>query len=239
MTKTQARQSIVKYIRVSFLQSETPLKAAFGQFPRQQRQRRREVFVFQDHPFGRAQGGGREVPDRLDPRFCHPVQRLLRRRRGHRLRHRAGPDGERRDPRRGLHAPKGLPLLPTGEGGQPGTCLDAGSLSSVMGGSVGGTGGPAQGGPCEVGFPPTPGGSPAFSGESRRKERRGLRPLAPRFMTRSFPLARFGVRSAAGRSLGYFVTHVRALIWRLSFIKCFFSIFFRKMRSKSVLAHRK
>ena len=84
--------------------------------------------------------------------------------RGHRLRHRAGPDGERRDPRRGLHAPKGLPLLPPGEGGQPGTCLDAGSLSSVMGGSVGGTGGPAQGGPCDVVSRPTPGGSPAFSG---------------------------------------------------------------------------
>ena len=34
-------------------------------------------------------------------------------------------------------------------------------------------------------------GSPAFSGESRRKERRGLRPLDPRFYNRSFPLAGF------------------------------------------------
>ena len=34
-------------------------------------------------------------------------------------------------------------------------------------------------------------GSPAFSGESRRKERRGLRPLDPRFHGRSFPLAGF------------------------------------------------
>ena len=47
---------------------------------------------------------------------------------------------------------------------------------------------------CDVGSRPTPGGSPAFSGESRRKERRGLRPLDPRvFYHRSFPLAGFCV----------------------------------------------
>ena len=42
--------------------------------------------------------------------------------------------------------------------------------------------GPAQVQTCDVGSRPTPGGSPAFSGESRRKERRGLRPLDPGFL---------------------------------------------------------
>ena len=35
--------------------------------------------------------------------------------------------------------------------------------------------GPLQGGPCHVGSRPAPGGGPAFSGESRRKERQGGR----------------------------------------------------------------
>ena len=122
--------------------------------------------------------------------------------RGHRLRHRTGPGGQGGDPRQGLHAPKGLPLLPTGEGGQPGACLDAGSLSSVMGGSVGGTGGPAQGGPCDVVSRPTPGGSPAFSGESRRKRAPGLCPWTPDFRARSLSLARFGVVGRSGTVVG-------------------------------------
>ena len=47
--------------------------------------------------------------------------------------------------------------------------------------SAGGASGPAQVSTCDVGSRPTPGGSPAFSGESRRKERRGQCPLDPRF----------------------------------------------------------
>ena len=127
--------------------------------------------------------------------------------------------------------------------------------------------GPAQVQTCGVVSRPTPGGSPAFSGESRRKERRGLRPLDPRFMTRSFPLARFGVgchivpvvRLFRGpctcpdlgtffrkmlsslffpENAPHFGAHVRALIWELSFAKCFPAYFSRKMRPKSVLAYR-
>ncbi len=45
-------------------------------------------------------------------------------------------------------------------------------------------------------------------------------------MARLLPLARFGVCATLSRWRGYYGTHVRALIWRLSFIKCFFSIFF-------------
>ena len=63
-------------------------------------------------------------------------------------------------------------------------------------------------------------------------------PAPPFFIARSFPLARFGVCATLSRWRGYYGTHVRALIWRLSFIKCFFSIFFRKMRPKSVLGYR-
>ena len=86
--------------------------------------------------------------------------------------------------------------------------------------------GPPQGGPCHVGSRPTPGGSPAFSGESRRKERRGLCPLDPLLLWparwHSLVLAWWG---AAGRWLGYFGAHVRALIWKLSFAKMLSSIF--------------
>ena len=41
--------------------------------------------------------------------------------------------------------------------------------------------GPSQVQTCNVVSRPTPGGSPAFSGESRRKERRGRCPLDPHF----------------------------------------------------------
>ena len=51
-------------------------------------------------------------------------------------------------------------------------------------------------------------------------------PGPPGFMARLLPLARFGVCATLSRWRGYYGTHVRALIWRLSFIKCFFSIFF-------------
>ena len=46
----------------------------------------------------------------------------------------------------------------------------------------GGASGPAQVRTCTVVSRPTPGGSPAFSGESRRKERRGPCPLDPLFL---------------------------------------------------------
>ena len=76
-------------------------------------------------------------------------------------------------------------------------------------------------------------GIQAFSRESPdAKSRGGNAPRPPWFRGRSFPLARFGVGGAAGRLLDYFVTHVRALIWRLSFAKCFFTIFFRKNASQ-------
>ena len=69
-------------------------------------------------------------------------------------------------------------------------------------------------------------GSPAFSGESRRKERRGRCPLDPLFLwparSHSLVLAWWG---AAGRLWGYYEAHVRALIWKLSFAKMLSSIF--------------
>ena len=87
-------------------------------------------------------------------------------------------------------------------------------------------GGPAQVRTCDVVSRPTPGGSPAFSGESRRKERRGPCPLDPRFKARSFPLARFGVVGRSGTIVVFSCNHFRALIWGLSFAKMLFSIFF-------------
>ena len=63
-----------------------------------------------------------------------------------------------------------------------------------------------------------PGGPPArrgphFSREMGRKRAGGLAPWTPVFMARSFPLARFGVGSAAERWKGYYGAHVCALIW--------------------------
>ena len=85
--------------------------------------------------------------------------------------------------------------------------------------------------------PPARRGSP-FLPRNGEKEGRGQAPWTPGFMARLLPLARFGVCATLSRCRGYYGTHVRALIWRLSFIKCFFSIFFRKMRPKSVLGYR-
>ena len=86
--------------------------------------------------------------------------------------------------------------------------------------------GPAQVQTCHVGSRPTPGGSPAFSGESRKKERRGLCPLDPLLLWsarwHSLVLAWWDTLS---RSLDYFGTHLRALIWGLSFAKMLCSIF--------------
>ena len=93
--------------------------------------------------------------------------------------------------------------------------------------------GPAQVQTCHVGSRPTPGGSPAFSGESRKKERRGLCPLDPLLLWsarwHSLVLAWWDTLS---RSLDYFGTHLRALIWGLSFAKMLFSILFLENASQ-------
>ena len=93
--------------------------------------------------------------------------------------------------------------------------------------------GPAPVQTCDVGSRPTPGGSPAFSGESRKKERRGLCPLDPLLLWsarwHSLVLAWWDTLS---RSLDYFGTHLRALIWRLSFPKMLFSIFYPENASQ-------
>ena len=73
--------------------------------------------------------------------------------------------------------------------------------------------------------PPARRGSP-FLPRNGEKEGRGQAPWTPVFMARLLPLARFGVCATLSRWRGYYGTHVCALIWRLSFIKCFFSIFF-------------
>ena len=73
--------------------------------------------------------------------------------------------------------------------------------------------------------PPARRGSP-FLPRNGEKEGRGQAPWTPGFMARLLPLARFGVCATLSRWRGYYGTHVCALIWRLSFIKCFFSIFF-------------
>ena len=56
----------------------------------------------------------------------------------------------------------------------------------------------------------------------------GLCPWTPGFDGRSLALARFGGCAALFRSIGYYEPHVRALIWRLSFAKMLFRIFFRE-----------
>ena len=71
-------------------------------------------------------------------------------------------------------------------------------------------------------------GSPAFFGRKPEERTPGASPWTPGFMARLLPLARFGVCATLSRWRGYYGTHVRALIWRLSFIKCFFSIFFTR-----------
>ena len=73
--------------------------------------------------------------------------------------------------------------------------------------------------------PACPAGVP-ISPEKWGERGPGLCPWTPVFMARLLPLARFGVCATLSRWRGYHGTHVCALIWRLSFIKCFFSIFF-------------
>ena len=104
---------------------------------------------------------------------------------------------------------------------------------------MGGLSGLAQVQTCHVGSRPTPGGSPAFSGESRRKERRGQCPLDPRFcgplaLARSFwrlwrivPVDGLLRHPSVYPDLGIF------------FRKMLFQhIFHSKMRPKSVLGYR-
>ena len=112
------------------------------------------------------------------------------------------------------------------------------TLSLSVGGSVGtrGRGPPVERTLQVVGAFPglgaqRPGGPPARRGSpflprNGEKEGRGQAPWTPVFMARLLPLARFGVCATLSRWRGYYGTHVCALIWRLSFIKCFFSIFF-------------
>ena len=76
-------------------------------------------------------------------------------------------------------------------------------------------------------------GIQAFSRESPdAKSRGGMPPAPPFFRARSFPLARFGGGITLLRSRSYYEPHVRALIWKLSFEKFFFSIFFLENASQ-------
>ena len=86
--------------------------------------------------------------------------------------------------------------------------------------------GPPQGGPCDVGSRPVPGGDPGFlERKPGRKESRGRAP-APPFLgparSHSLVLAWWG---AARRCCVYFAAHVRALIWG-----AFFVLFLNSMR---------
>ena len=106
--------------------------------------------------------------------------------------------------------------------------------------SAGGASGPTQVSTCDVGSRPVPGGGSRLSlGESPDAKSRGGWPPAPPFYS---PLAArsfcFGGRATLFRSIGYYDAHVGTLIWKLSFAKMLFSIFFSKMRSKSVLESR-
>ena len=92
---------------------------------------------------------------------------------------------------------------------------------------LGGPGSYEASGRSAPGAPPTRRGSP-FLPRNGEKEGRGQAPWTPSFMARLLPLAHFGGRAALSRSWGYFSAHLRTLIWRLSFIKCFFSIFFTR-----------
>ena len=100
--------------------------------------------------------------------------------------------------------------------------------------SVGGSFWTGAGWALRRGSPPGPGrGIQAFSRESPDAKSRGGGPPPPLVLgaarSHSLVLAWWG---AAGRWLGYFDTHVCALIWNLSFAKCFFSIFFQKNASQ-------
>ena len=99
--------------------------------------------------------------------------------------------------------------MPRGAAPRCPACPAGGSLSSV-GGSVGTVAGPD----LRRGFPPDSGREPGFLRRKPEERAPGALPPGPPFvMAHSLPLARFGVRGAAKRSLGYFGAHVRTLIW--------------------------
>ena len=75
--------------------------------------------------------------------------------------------------------------------------------------------GPAQVRTCEVVSRPTPGGSPAFSGESRRKERRGRRPRGPRVLWPLVATRWVWGSSSLIRSKGYFVRYTKTDLGRI------------------------
>ena len=86
--------------------------------------------------------------------------------------------------------------------------------------------GPAQVQTCDVVPRPVPGGGSRLSLEKARTQRvAGEGPRPPWFRARSFPLARFGGCATLFWSLGYYETHLRALIWELSFAKMLSNIF--------------
>ena len=127
----------------------------------------------------------------------------------------------------GAHGPRVCPARPPGgRGGAPvtGGPLGAGGPGGYPSGGWGSYGASGRKRP----LPRLPGRGPHFSREMGRK-RAGGKPLDPPvFMARFLPLARFGVCATLSRSWGYFAAHLRTLIWGLSFIKCFFSIFFTR-----------
>ena len=97
-----------------------------------------------------------------------------------------------------------------------------------------GPAGTSAGWHLQRGFPPGPGRGSRLSLEKARTQRvAGGCPPPPLGLgaahCRSLVLAWWG---AAGRSLGYFVTHVRALIWEPSFAKMLSSIFFLENASQ-------
>ena len=99
---------------------------------------------------------------------------------------------------------------------------------------VGGSVGTGAGPDLRRGSPPGPGrGIQAFSRESPDAKSRGGGPPPPLVLgaarSHSLVLAWWGT---AGRSWGYYGAHLRALIWRLSFAKMLFSIFYPENASQ-------
>ena len=90
---------------------------------------------------------------------------------------------------------------------------------------------PAQVGTCGVVPRPVPGGGIRAFSESPDASRGGMPPPPEVRAARSHSLV-LAWWSALSRSIGYYEPHVRALIWRLSFVKCFLSIFFPENASQ-------
>ena len=86
-------------------------------------------------------------------------------------------------------------------------------------------------GPDSPRVPARPGGARLLR-RAGGKSAAGQCPWTPGFDSRSLSLARFGGCGALFRSLGYFGTHLCALIWELSFAKMLSNIFFPKNASQ-------